>query len=127
MPLNIIRIIIAFPAVLFITFSLRWLLNPAGIAPDFGMPLLNGVGLSTQVGDFFSVFMMLGLAVLAGIISRQRIWFYPPVIFLALAATGRILAWGLHSATLAVALIIPEIIIAALWYFGSGYICKESA
>jgi hypothetical protein len=36
--------------------GLRWLLAPRGIAPEFGLTLQSGVGLSSQIGDMAAFF-----------------------------------------------------------------------
>ena len=51
---------VGMPAVLFIVMGLRWLLDPAGIAPSLGLSLETGLGLSTQVGDLAAFFLVLG-------------------------------------------------------------------
>ena len=53
---KILRVVVALPAILFVVMGLRWVVAPAGIAPEFGMPLLQGLGLSTQIGDLGAFF-----------------------------------------------------------------------
>ncbi len=111
---KVIKVLVALPALLFLTMGLRWLVNPAGIAPDFGLALETGVGLSSQVGDMSAFFLLLGICMLTALVSGRRLWYYPPMILLALTAVGRILAWLLHDAALAVDLIAPEVIVTVL-------------
>jgi len=47
-------------------------------------------------------------------VSGRRSWYYPPIILLSLTAVGRILAWLLHDAALAVDLIASEIIVSVI-------------
>ncbi|MCB1647692.1 MAG: hypothetical protein KDI36_19685, partial [Pseudomonadales bacterium] len=42
------------------------------------------------------------------------VWLWPPVMLLAIAAIGRLIAWIVHDATLAIDLIMPEVVIAGL-------------
>lgn len=123
---KIIRILVILPAILFITMGLRWIVAPTGIAQELGLTLMDGVGLSSQIGDMSAYFLTLGICALMGVVTENRIWFYPPVILLALTALGRILAWLSYDASFAGALIAPEILIAALWYFGSAKICDTA-
>ena len=90
---TILKVIVALPAVLFIVMGVRWLVDPGGIAPELGLALGDGIGRSSQVGDFAAFFLTVGLCILLGLVSGRRIWFYPPIMLLLLAATGRILAW----------------------------------
>jgi hypothetical protein len=92
----------------------RWLLAPAGVAPEFGLVLGSGVGLSSQVGDMSAFFLTLGVCILMGLTTQRTLWYYPPIILLSLTAVGRILAWLLHDAALATNLIAPEIIVALI-------------
>ena len=77
-------------------------------------PLADGVGLSSQVGDMSAFFLTLGICMLVGLVTGRRVWFYPPIILLLLTAVGRILAWLVHDAALALDLIGPEIIVSVI-------------
>jgi len=120
MPVNIaLRAIVLLCGVLFIVTGLRWLLAPAGVAPEFGLVLSSGVGLSSQIGDMSAFFLTLGVCILMGLITQRAIWYYPPIILLSLTAVGRLLAWLLHDAALAMNLIAPEVIVALILLIAS--------
>ena len=109
-----LRAIVLLCGVLFIVMGLRWLLAPAGVAPEFGLALSTGVGLSSQIGDMSAFFLTLGVCILMGLTTQRTLWYYPPIILLSLTAVGRILAWLLHDAALAMNLIAPEVIVALI-------------
>ena len=114
-----LRAIVLLCGVLFIVTGLRWLLAPAGVAPEFGLVLSSGVGLSSQIGDMSAFFLTLGVSILMGLTTGRAIWYYPPMILLSLTAVGRTLAWLLHDAALAMNLIAPEVIVALILLFAS--------
>ena len=114
-----LRAIVLVCGVLFIVTGLRWLLAPAGVAPEFGLVLSSGVGLSSQIGDMSAFFLTLGVCILMGLTTQRTIWYYPPIILLSLTAVGRVLAWLLHDAALATDLIAPEVIIALILLIAS--------
>lgn len=103
-----LKLLVLLPATLFVLTGVRWLVEPAGVAPDFGLSLGEGLALSSQVGDMAGYFLTLGSCMLIALISGRRSWFYPPIMLLAITALGRVLAWLLHDATLAVAQIMIE-------------------
>ena len=111
---RVLQILVALAAIMFILTGVRWLVAPAGVAPMFGLTLGDGVGLSSQVGDMSAFFLTLGICMLVALVSGRRVWFYPPIILLSLTALGRVLAWLVHDAALAVDLIAPGVIVAAL-------------
>lgn len=111
---KVLKLLILLPAVLFVVIGLRWLVAPAGIAPNFGLTLEQGIGLSTQIGDLSSFFLTLGVCMLIALISQRRIWFYPPMMLLGITALGRIIAWLFHDATLAVDLILVELVLTLI-------------
>ena len=114
-----LRAIVLLCGVLFIVTGLRWLLAPAGVAPEFGLALSSGVGLSSQIGDMSAFFLTLGVSILMGLTTGRAIWYYPPMILLSLTAVGRVLAWLLHDAALAINLIAPEVVVALILLIAS--------
>ena len=120
-----LRAIVLLCGVLFIVTGLRWLLAPAGVAPEFGLALSTGVGLSSQIGDMSAFFLTLGVSILMGLTTGRAIWYYPPMILLSLTAVGRILAWLLHDAALATGLIAPEVIVALILLIASRRLATQ--
>ncbi len=111
---KLLAVVVGLFGLMFLLIGLRWLVDPAGAAGQLGMPLLDDVGRSTQIGDFAAFFLTLGVLILVALVTSQRIWYYPAAMLLGFAALGRLLAWALHDAALALDLIAPEVIIAAV-------------
>ena len=109
-----LQVLVLLPAILFLVTGLRWLVMPEGVAPTLGMSLAEGIALSSQVGDLSAFFLTLGLCMLLALVTERRLWYYPAIMLLSLAALGRVLAWLLHDATFAIELIAPEIVIAVI-------------
>ena len=114
-----IKLLVLLFGVLFLVIGLRWLLAPEGIAPDFGLALGSGIGLSSQVGDMSAFFLTLGVCILMGLTTQRSVWYYPPIILLSLTAVGRVLAWLIHDAALATQLIALEVIVSLVLLFAS--------
>ena len=114
-----IKLLVLLFGILFLVTGLRWLLAPAGIAPDFGLALGSGIGLSSQVGDMSAFFLTLGVCMLTGLTTQRSVWYYPPIMLLSLTAVGRVLAWLIHDAALATQLIAPEVIVSLVLLFAS--------
>jgi len=114
-----IKLLVLLFGILFLVTGLRWLLAPAGIAPDFGLALGSGIGLSSQVGDMSAFFLTLGVCMLTGLTTQRSVWYNPPVMLLLLTAVGRVLAWLLHDAALATQLIALEVIVSLVLLFAS--------
>jgi len=122
---KILQILVGLPGVLFLFLGIRWLVDPGSAAEALGMPLLEGVGRSTQIGDLAAFFITLSVMIFAGLITGKRTWFYPPVMLLGLAALFRITAWIVHDAALAMHLIVPELVVATLLFFVSAQISEK--
>jgi hypothetical protein len=116
---KVLKLLVLLPAILFMVTGVRWLVAPAGIAPDFGLTLAEGVGRSSQIGDMTGYFLTLGSCMLLALISERRIWFYPPMMLLAVTALGRIVAWLLHDASLASSQITLEVVVAVILLLAS--------
>ena len=114
-----IKLLVLLFGILFLVTGLRWVLAPAGIAPDFGLALGSGIGLSSQVGDMSAFFLTLGVCMLTGLTIQRSVWYYPPIMLLLLTAVGRVLAWLLHDAALATQLIALEVIVSLVLLFAS--------
>ena len=122
---KILRVVTVLPGILFVVIGVGWIIDPASAAAGVGMPLLEGVGRSTQIGDLGSFFLAMGLLILVGVTTLDRAWFYPPMMLLGLAAIFRIVAWLVHGAALAGSMIAVEIIVTALLYVSTIRLCEN--
>ena len=123
---RILKVLVLLPAILFLVMGLRWLVAPAGMAPMLGLTLDQGVGLSSQVGDMSGYFLTLGSCMLIALISGRRSWYYPAIMLLSITAVGRILAWLVHDASLALDLIVPELLVSAILLLASRLLPAKS-
>jgi hypothetical protein len=86
-----------------------WLVAPERAAAALGMAVLDGVGRSTQLGDFAAFFLTAGVTMLAGARPGHGRLLYVPAGLLGSAAAGRTIAWAFHGAAFAPAFIAVEI------------------
>ena len=123
---RILRVIAGFFGAFFLLMGLRWIIDPSSAAASLSMPLLEGAGLSTQIGDVGSFFITIGVMTLIGVIKKQRHWLYAPSILLLVAALYRVLSTVLHGAAFALPSIAIEIIVGLFLIFAGSKISKES-
>ena len=72
--------------------GLGWILDAQGAAEGLGMPLLDGIARSTQVGDLTGFFLCLGGFGLWGAYQQSPTWLLASGFLLFGAAVGRTLA-----------------------------------
>jgi hypothetical protein len=65
------RILSLLPAILFLNMAYGWITNPSEAAKGLGMPLLDDIGRSTQIGDFSAFFIGVGLFSLLGALTNK--------------------------------------------------------
>jgi hypothetical protein len=99
--------------------GLGWLVAPQRAASDLGMPLLDGLGRSTQIGDFASFFFVAGGAMLLGALALRGELLRVAAALFGCAALGRTLAWLAHGADLAAFFIAVEVAVAVLLLAGA--------
>jgi hypothetical protein len=100
--------------------GVSWLANPASAATGLAMPLLEGLGRSTQVGDFAAFFLAIGATALAGSRAGFARLLFVPAGTLAAAAIARTLAWAAHEAAFATQFIAVELVCAAVLAFAAS-------
>ncbi|MFT6274624.1 MAG: putative membrane protein [Halioglobus sp.] len=122
---KILSALVFLPAILFLVTGLRWLVDPAGVAPEFGLVLGDGLGLSSQVGDMSSFFLTMGICMLLALVTGRRVWYYPPAMLLLLTAIGRLIAWLLHDAALAPQIGV-EVVVAVILLVASRRLAEEA-
>jgi hypothetical protein len=96
-----------------------WLAAPERAAAGLAMPLLEGLGRSTQIGDFAAMFLTIGVTALLGARAGHARLLLVPAGVLAAAAVARSLAWALHGADFATTFIAVEALSAALFAYAS--------
>ena len=122
---NVLRVIAGLAGTLFFLNGLQWIINPATVADSLGMPLLEGVGLSTQIGDLGSFFITVGAMTLIGAITTTRHWFYAPSMLLLVAALYRTLSTILYGAPFVMSAIVVEISIGLFLIFAGSRISTK--
>ena len=122
---NVLRVIAGLVGILFFLNGLQWIISPANVAASLGMPLLDGVGLSTQIGDLGSFFITVGAMTLIGAITTTRHWFYAPSMLLLVAALYRTLSTILYGAPFVMSAIIVEIGVGLFLIFAGSRIVTE--
>lgn len=104
-----LRTITTVVGALFTLQGIGWLLAPARSAAGLGMPLLDGLARSTQIGDMSIFFLMAGLTILLGSRPGSAKMLYFPAALIGGAAITRTLAWLLHGADFAALFISVEV------------------
>ena len=112
----LLRFLATIPAFLFIASGLNWVINPESAADAIGMPLLDGIARSSQIGDTGAFFMGCGLMMVLGLIRKEKIWLQAPAIIIALAIIYRTLATLLHGAPFAGTFVAIEAISVILLF-----------
>ncbi len=122
---KIIKVLVLLPAVLFVFTGVRWLVAPGDVAATLGLGLSDGLGRSSLIGDMAGFFVTLGSCMLIALITQKRAWYYPPIMLLGIAALGRIIAWLIHDASLAVPQIMVEVVVACILLVASRRLPQE--
>lgn len=104
---NVIVVLGAF----FALQGIGWLVDPARVAAGLGMPLLDGVARSTQVGDLAIFFLVAGVTMMLGTRPGRSEVLYFPAALIGGAAITRTLAWALQGADFAAFFIAVEVIV----------------
>ncbi len=120
-----LRIVTIVMGVGFTLQGVSWLIVPERAAATLGMPALDGLGRSTQFGDFAAFFLILGCSILAGTGRGRARLLYFPAALLASAAVCRTVAWAVHGAAFAATFILVEVVgslvlLATAWKESSG-------
>ena len=124
---NVIRVIAALPGILFVGIGVRWVVDPSGAAAEIGLPLLDGVARSSQIGDMGSFFLATGAMILIGVAKLKRTWLYAASMVIGGAAVFRVLAWLVQDAAFPPQLIGPEVVMTAILLFAASKMPNEGA
>ena len=122
----IYRIIPGLVAALLATTAVSWLFDPAAAAASLGMPYLDGIGRSTQVGDFSAFFVFLVIMCATGAITENGHYLRSASLLLLLTAVFRTSAWAFYGAELATTFIVAELVMAGLLFFSASRIGHQA-
>ena len=100
--------------IFFVLQGCLWIVTPARAAEGLGMPLLDGLARSTQIGDLASFFLAAGTTMIVGARPGGTRLLLVPAGMLAVAAAVRTLAWALHGADFAASFDAIEVAAALL-------------
>lgn len=99
--------------------GVAWLIDPARVAAGLGMPLLDGLARSTQVGDLASFFMVAGATMVLGSRPGRAPLLYVPAALVGGAAVTRTLAWLFQGADFAFLFIAVEVAVGVTLVAGA--------
>jgi hypothetical protein len=107
-------------AILFGLLGIRTLASPDRAAAFFGYQFPDsGLGLSSLTGHAASWALTIAVCLAIGVIRKQRVWFYPPMMLFGFFALGRIAATLLHGAPVHPERVIPELAFVGLLYLAA--------
>ena len=98
------------PSLIFLSNAYLWITNPSKASSDLGMTYLEGIGRSSQIGDFSAFFIGVGVFCFIGCVFKNITFLIAAIIILISAAVMRIIAWQLYDASFATLFIAVEII-----------------
>ena len=125
---NIIaRFLCLVPSIIFLSNAYSWVTNPSKASSDLGMPYLEGIGRSSQIGDFSAFFIGVGIFCFIGGIFKNISFLIAAIIILISAAAMRIIAWQLYSASFATLFVAVEIISSIMLLSGIILFQKKEA
>jgi len=116
MPFRILGGVLGF---FFFVQGVQWLIVPESAAAGLGMPLLEGMARSTQIGDLSAFFLCLGGFALYGAARCQPAWLQAAAILVGLVGVTRTIAFVAHGATFPAAIIAIEFVAGGLLFLAS--------
>ena len=120
------RILSLLPGLLFLSSAYTWVTNPSKASTDLGMTYLEGIGRSTQIGDFSAFFISVSLFCIIGSIFKNTSFLFCAVILLSSAAIMRIISWQLYGADFTPLFIGVEVISSLMILLSISLINKNS-
>lgn len=124
---KLLRLLTLLTGLLFTLTGVQWWVMPDAVAPQFGLTLDTGLGLSSQIGDMSAFFLLLGFCAFMALVTRRGVWYTPAIALLVLTAIGRIIAWVVHGAAFATDQIALELLVAVIYWLASRSLTTNSA
>ena len=124
---KLLRLLTLLTGLLFTLTGVQWWVMPEAVAPQFGLTLDTGLGLSSQIGDMSAFFLLLGFCAFMALVTRRGVWYTPAIVLLVLTAIGRIIAWVVHGAAFATDQIALELLVAVVYWLAARSKATNSA
>ncbi len=124
---KLLRLLTLLTGLLFTLTGVQWWVMPDAVAPQFGLTLDTGLGLSSQIGDMSAFFLLLGFCAFMALVTRRGVWYTPAIALLVLTAIGRIIAWVVHGAAFATDQIALELLVAVIYWLAARSLTTNSA
>ena len=124
---KLLRLLTLVTGLLFTLTGVQWWVMPDAVAPQFGLTLGTGLGLSSQIGDMSAFFLLLGFCAFMALVTRRGVWYTPAIVLLVLTAIGRIIAWVVHGAAFATDQIALELLVAVIYLLAARSLATNSA
>ena len=100
------------PGLVMLVQAVFFVIDPEQALKGVGMPLLDGIARSTQIGDIGSIFVFGACLISYAVYRLESHWLKAGAWMMSIIAIMRFLAWYLHGAALTLNFIIVEIILA---------------
>ena len=104
--------------------AILFVVDPAKVTADLGMPLLEGLGRSTQLADLGALFTFGAILIFYGVFKSEGHYLRIGAFLLGLIAVLRVVAWAFNGAELATVLIISEVVLVIWLMVGGIYLDK---
>ena len=121
----VLRALVGVLGLIFLMNAANWVVDASAAAEGLGMPLLDGVGRSTQMGDIGGFFLAVAVLFGGGAYREDPQWLRGAALLLASAALMRTLAWLVQGAAFAPNFIVPEIALAAAGLYVASRMAKN--
>ncbi|MCZ6853925.1 MAG: DUF4345 family protein [Gammaproteobacteria bacterium] len=122
-----LKIIVGLVALLLLFMGLSTMIDPSGMAAQFGVTPEGIVGLSTLRGDVGGMFITGGVLLALGILRGQTLWFLAVALLMGLIALGRLVGFVLDGVEQSVLVaFIVEIVLVVLFVIAHRQLSTES-
>ena len=121
---TLFKIIAIVPGIPLLANALLFIVQPRTVVADLGMPLLDGIGRSTQLADLGAFFAFSAVMTIYGVIKSQSELLRLAALLLGMTAVLRVLAWVAHGAGLATSLIAAEVVLVVWLVASAAYMDK---
>ena len=111
---TITRILAAIPGLPMLLIGVGLVIQPEQAVGNLSMPLLDGLALSTQLGDMTAFFLCTAAFIFMGAYHAAPRWLLAGAALFLVAAFARTLAWQVHGAGLATESIAVELV-STVW------------